>query len=105
MICACLQGIIQVHATGSVQLVTNQGSISAQQPVQELMFVDDLDVASDGTVYFSTMHDIPLIRDKTGEYEPMRPCVLNIYQVTLQTAIAPFRAQSMLVQCPALVST
>ena len=77
-----LQGVIQVNATGTVQLVTGRGSLSsARMPGQELIFADDLDVASDGTVYFSTMHDIPVIKDKTGEYEALQPCLLNILQV------------------------
>lgn len=83
MTCAVLQGIIRVNATGTVQIVTNRASqSSARLPGQELIFADDLDVASDGTVYFSTMHDMPPIKDRTGEYEALQPCALNLYQVT-----------------------
>lgn len=81
--CASLQGLIQVSPTGAIHIVTNRESNAAEQPVQELMFTDDLDVASDGTVYFSTLHDVPLVKDKTGEYEPLRPSALNIFQVRL----------------------
>ena len=79
-----------MNATGTVQIVTGRGSpSSARLPGQELIFADDLDVASDGTVYFSTMHDVPVIKDKTGEYEALQPCLLNILQVRAAEIMCP----------------
>lgn len=67
-----------------MQILTNRVSqSSAKSPGQELTFVDDLDVTSDGTVYFSTLHDVPIIKDKTGEYEALQPAVLNIFQASV----------------------
>lgn len=60
---------------------------SSKYPGAEIIFADDLDVASDGTVYFSTMTDIALPRGPSGHYEAMPPCVLNIMQVCLAYAI------------------
>ena len=77
------QGLILVNATsGLTTILANRVSpSSSKHPGAEIIFADDLDVASDGTVYFSTMTDIALPRGASGHYEAMPPCVLNIMQV------------------------
>lgn len=79
----CAQGLILLNATSrQTTILANRVSpTSAKYPGAELIFSDDLDIASDGTVYFSTMTDIPLVKGPTGQYEAMPPCVLNIMQV------------------------
>lgn len=81
----CAQGLILVNATsGQTTILANRVSPSSPKyPGAEMIFADDLDVASDGTVYFSTMTDIALPRGPSGHYEAMPPCVLNIMQVRL----------------------
>ena len=78
-----LQGLVLVHATNGLSTVlTKRVSPSAsEQPGSEIIFADDLDVAADGTVYFSTLTDVPPIPGPTGEYDALKPCVLNVMQV------------------------
>ena len=77
------QGLISVNATsGLISILANRVSPSSSKyPGAEVIFADDLDVASDGTVYFSTMTDIAPLRGASGHYEAMPPCILNIMQV------------------------
>ena len=81
---SCAQGLILLNATScQTSILANRVSpTSPKNPGAELIFSDDLDVASDGTVYFSTMTDIPLAKGPTGQYDAMSPCVLNIMQVS-----------------------
>ena len=68
--------------SGLTTILAKRVSPSASQmPGSEIIFADDLDVASDGTVYFSTMVDVPPVPGPTGEYDAMKPCALNIMQV------------------------
>ena len=78
-----MQGLVLVHATNGLSTVlTKRVSPSAsKQPGSEIIFADDLDVAADGTVYFSTLTDVPLLPLPSGEYDTLKPCVLNIMQV------------------------
>ena len=83
------QGLVLVNATsGLTTILANRVSPSSTKyPGAEIIFADDLDVASDGTVYFSTMTDIPLPRGASGHYEALPPCALNIMQVRCQTQL------------------
>ncbi|KAL3133309.1 hypothetical protein ABBQ38_007188 [Trebouxia sp. C0009 RCD-2024] len=77
-----VKGLILVNATsGLTTILANRVSpSSSKHPGTEVIYADDLDVASDGTVYFSTMTDIPLLRSASGRYEALPPCELNIMQ-------------------------
>ena len=80
-----VQGLVSVSkASGLTAIVAKRVSPSAcKRPGLTLNFADDLDVASDGTVYFSTLTDVPLIPTRTGEYDALKPCVLNVLQVSV----------------------
>jgi len=72
-------------SSGLTTILSKRVSPSAtKMPGSELIFADDLDVASDGTVYFSTLSDVPPIPSATGEYDPLSPCVLNIAKVSVK---------------------
>ena len=85
LISELVQGLVSVSkASGLTAIVTKRVSPSAsKRPGLELNFADDLDVASDGTVYFSTLTDVPLLPSRTGEYDALKPCVLNVLQVSV----------------------
>ena len=72
--------------SGLTTILAKRVSLSAAKtPGSEIIFADDLDVASDGTVYFSTLTDVPPVPGPTNEHDALRPCVLNLMQVTLMT--------------------
>lgn len=103
-----LQGLILVNGTsGLTTILAKRVSLSAAKtPGSEIIFADDLDVASDGTVYFSTLTDVPPIPGPTNEHDALRPCVLNLMQVTLMamheclaTAYMVFYQHMLLCMC------
>lgn len=98
--CDAIKGLVSVSkASGLTAIVTKRVSPSAsKRPGLELNFADDLDVASDGTVYFSTLTDVPLLPSRTGEYDALKPCVLNVLQGGAQGRLLSYNPNTGLTQ-------
>ena len=60
--------------------VSSDSPIDPDTPIQ---YADDLDVASDGTVYFSDACMISAARFANGDYDVVPPSEMSFYQVLL----------------------
>jgi len=86
--------------SGLTTILAKRVSLTASKmPGSEIIFADDLDVASDGTVYFSTLTDVPPIPASTNEYDALKPCVLNILQVTTLDMRSAAHSTALLASC------
>ena len=83
---ACQQGLIKVDAR------TRQTSILAARVTpgtgagegSEILFADDLDIASDGTIYFTDMAAVQPVRDEKGHYDLLAAHKANLLQASGQ---------------------
>jgi sugar lactone lactonase YvrE len=93
-----MQGLIMLEArTNAVVLLTNHvSSSSPQDPNMPLSYTNDLDIASDGTIYFTDSVDIPphrnahhvnnvthivSIKGQPGYYDTVKGWALGMLQV------------------------
>ncbi|KAA6420084.1 hypothetical protein WJX79_007601 [Trebouxia sp. C0005] len=91
--CDMIKGLVRVNGTsGLTTILAKRVSLTASKtPGSEIIFADDLDVASDGTVYFTTLTDVPPIPASTNEYDALKPCVLNILQGSAQGRLLSYK--------------
>ena len=77
------QGLLQVDpATGSIVVLSNEVSPeSALAPGTRIGYANDLDVAQDGTIYFSDSSAITPALNRDGYWDTMRAFVLTGLQV------------------------
>lgn len=83
---ARLQGLIKVDAR------TRQTTILAARVSpgtgagegSEILFADDLDIASDGTIYFTDMAAVQPVRDEEGHYDLLAAHKANLLQASGQ---------------------
>lgn len=79
---APVQGLYKVEmATLRLTLLTARVSPDSQlQPDTAIAYAEDLDIAADGTIYFTDATDIPVV---APEYHLMRPVDLSVFEVEL----------------------
>ena len=92
-ICCCRQGLISVNISSRrIEILSNSVSQdSALAPDSHVSYSNDLDVASDGTIYFSDSSGITPQLNRQGYYDTMRAFSLTASQV-----LAPDRSSRVL---------
>ena len=82
-VCDSLKGLLRVQLTsGSIEVVSN--AISASRDASEgsppipINYANDLDVARDGTVYFTSCTDAPVARNALGFFDTMHSYLLSM---------------------------
>ena len=50
----------------------------------EILYADDLDIASDGTIYFTDMAAVQPVRDEKGHYDLLAAHKANLLQASRQ---------------------
>lgn len=80
-----MQGLIMLEkATGKVIILASQVSNdSPKDPGSVINYANDLDVAKDGTVYFTTSCDIPVVPNALGFWDTFAVFTLTMLQVRL----------------------
>lgn len=81
-VCCSLKGLLRLHLdSGETQLLSNALSplrAAPRAPPEPLNYANDLDVASDGSVYFTSSSDHPVARNANGDfYDTMRGYLLS----------------------------
>ena len=81
--CLCLQGLEQVRKGASkVTPLTTRTSKAGQVPASPIPYANDLDLAPDGTIYFTdSSHFGPVPSPQGGFFDTLRACVLTMAQV------------------------
>ena len=84
LLCA-VQGLIMLEkATGKVVILASQVSDdSPKDPGSVINYANDLDIAQDGTVYFTTSCDIPVVPNALGFWDTFAVFTLTMLQVRL----------------------
>lgn len=71
-------------ASGKVVILASQVSDdSPQDPGSVINYANDLDIAQDGTVYFTTSCDIPVVPNALGFWDTFAVFTLTMLQVRL----------------------
>lgn len=86
----CLQGLLKIDKhTKDVTLLASRASLDSRKaPGTEIRFADDLDIASDGTVYFSDMTAVQPVRNAQGHYDVLQAHAANMLQVSFPHKVA-----------------
>ena len=70
------------RATGNVVILASQVSAdSPKDPGSVINYANDLDIAQDGTVYFTTSCDIPVVPNALGFWDTFAVFILTTLQV------------------------
>jgi len=84
-VCDSLKGLLRVRlATGSIEVLSNAVSGVPPQPIH---YANDLDIGTDGTVYFTTCTNGPVARNTLGFYDTM-----SVAAARAQTSPSPSHA-------------
>ena len=80
-----VQGLVMLEkATGKVVILASQVSDdSPKDPGSVINYANDLDIAQDGTVYFTTSCDIPVVPNALGFWDTFAVFTLTMLQVRL----------------------
>ena len=80
-----VQGLIMLEKmTGKVVILASQVSDdSPKDPGSVVNYANDLDIAQDGTVYFTTSCDIPVVPNALGFWDTFAVFTLTMLQVRL----------------------
>ena len=71
-------------ATGKVVILASRVSAdSPKDPGSVINYANDLDIAQDGTVYFTTSSDIPVVPNALGFWDTFAVFMLTMLQVGL----------------------
>ena len=78
-----LQGLVMLEReTGKVVILTSQVSDdSPKAPGSVINYANDVDIAKDGTVYFTTSVDIPVVPNVLGFWDTFAVFSLTMLQV------------------------
>lgn len=78
-----VQGLIMLErASGKVVILASQVSAdSPKDPGSVISYANDLDIAHDGTVYFTTSSDIPVVPNAIGLWDTFAVFTLTMLQV------------------------
>ena len=75
-------------ATGKVVILASQVSDdSPKDPGSVINYANDLDIAQDGTVYFTTSCDIPVVPNALGFWDTFAVFTLTMLQVRLHSQV------------------
>ena len=81
-VCDSLKGLLRVQLTsGSIEVVSNainDAFASEGSPPIPINYANDLDVARDGTVYFTSSTVGPVARNALGFFDTMHSCLLSM---------------------------
>jgi sugar lactone lactonase YvrE len=82
ILCDVGKGLIKVDKnTKAITVLAGRVSPdSAKGPGSDIRFIDDLDIASDGTVYFSDMTFTAPVRDANGHFNVLQAHAANMLQ-------------------------
>jgi len=101
-----LQGLVMLEqATGKVVILASQVSDdSPLDPGSVINYANDVDIAEDGTIYFTTSSDIPVVPNVFGFWDTYASFTLTMLKVwpSLQalTITAECRSYSAKLQLP-----
>eukprot|EP00803_Ostreobium_quekettii_P002281 evm.model.scf_18.14 EVM.evm.TU.scf_18.14 scf_18:86380-87576(-) len=82
LVCDTLKGLLMVE-NGTRRLVVLANRVADDSPLDpgtEIRFANDLDVAADGTVYFSSSSDLRVAIDRHGAYDTMGGFMLDAFR-------------------------
>ena len=84
-----VQGLVMLEkATGKVVILASQVSDdSPKDPGSVINYANDLDIAQDGTVYFTTSCDIPVVPNALGFWDTFAVFTLTMLQVRLHSQV------------------
>ena len=87
---ACLQGLLKYdYSNGQVTVLANRVSSSSPlDPGSEVTYANDLAIALDGKVYFTSCSDIVPSKNSQGFYDTFRAWSLDLAQVTCCAALS-----------------
>jgi len=86
----CVQGLVKYdHDINEVTILANRVSLrSPLDPGSEITYANDLAVASDGKIYFTSCSDITPMKNSQGYYDTFRAWMMGLAQVGRQVECA-----------------
>lgn len=80
ILCDCLKGLLMIEkgSRKTVLLATSVSNDSALDPGSRLHFLDDLDIADDGTIYFTDSTDLSVSMAEDLHYNTMRSYLFDL---------------------------
>ena len=82
LICDAVNGLLLVDLTKRTHTVLADKAKAQRRSkrTSKIVMANDLDVASDGTIYFTDSTDIPVDRGRDGAYSTLRTYLLNLLE-------------------------